>query len=166
MDQGRPFRSVKILIVDDSPGDIRLIREALRDAQMIVHLTVARDGAEALEYLNRNKADSNAVPDFIVLDLNLPKRTGREVLNEIKSDPDLKKIPVLVMSSSGAQDDIEAAYHLNANCYIRKPADLPGYEKVVRAIEDFWCMTVTLPENYPARGTSEGDYVAGVHRLQ
>jgi CheY-like chemotaxis protein len=133
---------------------------------MSVHLAVAKDGAEALEYLERSKQGGSAVPDFIVLDLNLPKRTGREVLHEIKADAELKKIPVLVMSSSGAEEDVEAAYRLNANCYIRKPADLPGYEKVVRAIEDFWCMAVTLPENFQAGTPSRGNYISAGRRLQ
>lgn len=148
MDQLKILRSVRILVVEDSPSDVRLIREALRESQLIVHLSVAKDGTDAMDYLQQCKAKKVFTPDLILLDLNLPHKSGREVLNEIKSDPELRKIPVLIMTSSHDEGDIAAAYDLNANCYIRKPSDLPEYEKVVRAIEDFWFMTVTLPEAY------------------
>jgi len=148
MDALKVLSSVKILIVEDSPSDVRLVREALRDSEFIVHLTVCKDGAEALEYLERSKTSQAALPDLILLDLNLPLKTGHEVLTEIKRDPLLKKIPVLIMTSSVDEKDLAAAYDLNANCYIRKPLDLPEYVRVVRAIEDFWLTTVTLPEIY------------------
>jgi CheY-like chemotaxis protein len=148
MDALKVLRSVKILLVEDSPSDVRLVREALRDSDFIVHLSVCKNGVEALEYLERSKAGQNSLPDLILLDLQLPLKTGHEVLNEVKHDPQLKKIPVLIMTSSVDEKDLTAAYDLNANCYIRKPLDLPEYERVIRAIEDFWLTTVTLPETY------------------
>jgi len=148
MDSLKVLRSVKILIVEDSPSDVRLVREALRDSEFVVHLNVCKDGVEAIEYLERSKSGQSSLPDLILLDLNLPLKSGHEVLNQIKHDPQLKKIPVLIMTSSVDEKDLAAAYDLNANCYIRKPLDLPEYERVVRAIEDFWLTTVTLPETY------------------
>jgi CheY-like chemotaxis protein len=148
MDQLNVMKTVKILVVEDSPSDVRLIREALRGAPMVVHITVARDGVEAMDYLHHCKNADSPLPDLILLDLNLPRKNGREVLMEVKSDPELKPIPVLVMTSSYDEDDIAQAYSLNANCYIRKPIDLIEYQRVVRAIEDFWFLTVTLPETY------------------
>jgi CheY-like chemotaxis protein len=150
MDPMNVMKTVKILVVEDSPSDVRLIREALREAPMVVHMTVARDGVEATDYLYHCKKAHSALPDVILLDLNLPRKNGREVLMEVKGDPDLKQIPVLVMTSSYDEDDIAQAYSLNANCYIRKPIDLIEYQRVVRAIEDFWFLTVTLPETYGA----------------
>jgi CheY-like chemotaxis protein len=148
MDQLNVMKTVKILVVEDSPSDVRLIREALREAPMVVHITVARDGVEAMDYLHHCKTAYLPLPDLILLDLNLPRKNGREVLTEVKTDPELKQIPVLVMTSSYDEDDIAQAYSLNANCYIRKPNDLMEYQRVVRAIEDFWFLTVTLPETY------------------
>jgi len=152
MDQLKVLRSVRILIVEDSPSDVRLVREALRASEFIVRLSVCKDGVEASEYLYHCKSGQSPLPDLILLDLNLPLKSGHEVLNEIKHDPQLKKIPVLIMTSSVDEKDLAAAYDLNANCYIRKPADLPEYERVVRAIEDFWLTTVTLPETYNVSG--------------
>ena len=148
MDDLKVLKSARVLIVEDSPSDVRLIREALRDSDLVVHLSVCKDGAEALEFLQQAKNDPHVLPDIILLDLNLPRKSGHEVLDEIKHDARLKKIPVLIMSSSDDERDLAAAYELNANCYIRKPSDLHEYEKVVRAIEDFWLSTVTLPETY------------------
>lgn len=148
MDSLKVLRSVKILIVEDSPSDVRLVREALRNSEFLVHLYVCKDGVEAIEYLERSKSGQNSLPDLILLDLNLPLKSGHEVLNQVKHDPRLKKIPVLIMTSSVDEKDLAAAYDLNANCYIRKPLDLVEYERVVRAIEDFWLTTVTLPETY------------------
>jgi CheY-like chemotaxis protein len=148
MDQLKILRSVRILLIEDSPSDVRLIREALRDSQLMVHISLARDGAEGMDHLEACKSGSAPMPDLILLDLNLPKKSGREVLDEVKHDPELKKIPVLVMTSSFDENDISSAYRLNANCYIQKPNTLAEYERVVRAIEDFWFMTVTLPETY------------------
>ena len=143
------LRALKILLVEDCPADVRLIREALKDTPVPVTITVARDGVEAMDMLHASETTGLDRPDIMLLDLNLPRMNGREVLAEVKSSPTLKQIPVLVMTSSRADDDITAAYSLNANCYITKPCDLSEYVNVVRAIEDFWFVIATLPE--PAR---------------
>jgi two-component system, chemotaxis family, response regulator Rcp1 len=148
MDSVKLARTAGILLVEDSPSDVRLIREALRDSQLAPQLTVAHDGAEAVSILQRSKTVPESLPDLIILDLNLPRKSGREVLEEIKADHALRHIPVIVMTSSKDEDEISAIYHLNANCYIQKPSDLFEYERVVRAIEDFWLMTVMLPDCY------------------
>jgi len=124
---------------------VRLIREALKETPVPVRLSVARDGVEGLNYLHSSQYDTLERPDLVLLDLNLPKKNGCEVLAEMKSDPGLKQIPVLVMTSSQADDDIEKVYALNANCYITKPGNLNEYIDVVRAIEGFWFVTATLP---------------------
>ncbi len=136
------MKFLKLLVVDDSPGDVRLIREALRDsASAPVDITVATDGVEAMEHLRQ----TTDLPDLVLLDLNLPRKNGREVLEEIKSSPELLRIPVVIMTSSKAEQDIADAYRLNANCYVVKPNELRDYVKVVRAVEDFWFFSVTLP---------------------
>jgi len=140
---GRP---IEILLVEDSPGDIRLTREAFLEAKIRNHLEVVTDGAAALDYLYRRGAYGEvARPDLILLDLNLPKRNGREVLEIIKSDPDLGRIPVVVLTTSGAVEDIQTSYNLHANCYITKPVDIDSFFEVTRSIEDFWLCVVTLP---------------------
>ena len=140
---GRP---VEVLLVEDNPADVRLTQEALKDGRVMVNLTVAGDGVEAMEVLNRQgKYKEVARPDIILLDLNLPKKNGREVLTEIKADEKLRSIPVIVMTTSKAEQDIHRAYNLNANCYITKPVDLDEFLHVVRSIEDFWLTIVTLP---------------------
>src|SRR3954468_13730104 len=139
------MRELRILVIEDSPSDVRLIREALKDTPVPVRLSVARDGVEGLDFLHSSEYDPFERPDLVLLDLNLPKKNGCEVLAEMKSDPALKQIPVLVMTSSMADEDITKAYSLNANCYITKPANLTEYIDVVRAIEGFWFMTATLP---------------------
>jgi len=141
-----PARQFRVLLVEDSQGDVRLIREALKETSIPVELTVAHDGIEATDYLRQLGASGG--PDLILLDLNLPRKNGREVLAEIKGSPTLRHIPVLVMTSSKAPDDIRGAYSLNANCYITKPINLLDYINVVHAIEDFWFITATLPENF------------------
>jgi chemotaxis family two-component system response regulator Rcp1 len=141
-------RPVEVLLVEDNPGDVRLTQEAFKDGRMLVNLNVASDGAEALEYLYRKGKFTNAErPDLILLDLNLPKKNGREVLTEIKADPDLRRVPVIVMTTSKAEQDIYKAYNLNANCYISKPVELDEFLNVVRSIEDFWLTIVTLPKD-------------------
>ncbi len=140
------MKSLSILLVEDSPSDVRLIREALKETPLTVEITVAQDGVKAMELLYRRDGECQFRPDLVLLDLNLPKKSGREVLREIKSSPRLKQIPVLVMTSSRADDDVLQAYNLNANCYITKPMDLNEYLAVVRAIENFWFMTATLPD--------------------
>ncbi len=140
---GKP---VQLLLIEDNPGDVRLTREALKNSEINVHLSVARDGVEAMDFLRRSGRFADAPkPDLVLLDLNLPRKNGREVLSEIKSDPELKRIPVLIMTTSRAEQDVNRAYHLNANCYITKPMDLDEFLRIVKAIEDFWLKTVTLP---------------------
>ena len=141
-------RSLRILLVEDSPSDVRLVREALRDTPVPVQLIVARDGVEATDYLNRVDAGLSTRPDLVLLDLNLPRKNGREVLAEVKSSPTLKQIPILVMTSSGSDEDVAQAYALNANCFITKPGDLDEFQNVVKAIEDFWFLTATLPDSF------------------
>lgn len=150
-------KSKNLLLVEDNAGDIRLTQEALKDGNFLVNLSIATDGVEAVEFLHRTGKYKDAPrPDLILLDLNLPRKNGREVLSEIKSDPDLKRIPVLVMTTSKAQQDIEKAYSLNANCYITKPLDLEEFMDVVHSIEDFWLDKACLPaprmESLPVQG--------------
>ncbi|MDZ4799195.1 MAG: response regulator [Bryobacteraceae bacterium] len=143
----RQTRPVEVLLVEDNPGDVRLTQEALKDGRVLVNLTVAVDGVEALEMLKSSGSFSGRPrPDLILLDLNLPRKSGREVLEEIKADDELKRIPVIVMSTSKAEQDICKAYNLNANCYVTKPVELDEFLNVVRSIEDFWLTVVTLPQ--------------------
>lgn len=146
---GNPARhgALRVLLVDDNPGDVRLTMEAWKDAKVLVELHVAVDGVEAIEFLLRQGefADSPR-PDLILLDLNLPRKDGRQVLKEIKDDPSLKTIPVVILTTSASQVDIERSYLLHANCYISKPVDLEGFLKVVDSIEDFWLTVVRLPQ--------------------
>jgi CheY-like chemotaxis protein len=137
---------IEILLIEDNPGDVRLTKEALRDSKVINNLSVVSDGVQALEFLRREGRYADAVrPDVILLDLNLPRKDGREVLEEIKADPDLKRIPVVVITSSSSEEDVLRSYNLHANCYISKPVDLEQFIAVVRSIEDFWMGIVKLP---------------------
>jgi chemotaxis family two-component system response regulator Rcp1 len=137
---------IEILLVEDSPGDVRLTREALRDAKVQNTLHVASDGIEAISYLWRQGIHADAPrPDLILLDLNLPRKSGREVLEEIKLDPSLKSIPVVILTTSSAEEDILRSYQLHANCYITKPVDLDQFMKVVKTIDNFWLAIVKLP---------------------
>ena len=146
------MKHLEILLVEDSPSDARLIREALRESSISIQITVAGDGVEATDYLYRAEAGEVQRPDLVLLDLNLPRKTGREVLAEIKSDPKLMQIPVIVMTSSHADQDVSDAYSLSANCYIAKPATLDEYVHVVKTLEEFWFVTATLPDSFtPAR---------------
>jgi CheY-like chemotaxis protein len=139
-------RLIEILLVEDNPGDIRLTQEGLKETKMLNNLHVAMDGVDALDFLRRRGKYASAVrPDLILLDLNLPKKDGREVLAEIKGDEDLKRIPVVILTVSQAEEDIFKSYNLHANCYITKPVDFTQFLKVVRAIEDFWVGIVKLP---------------------
>ena len=139
-------KPIEILLVEDNSGDARLAREALRDAKVRNNLTWISDGAEALAFLRREgKYAAAPRPDLILLDLNLPRKDGREVLTEIKGDDKFKRIPVVVLTTSQAEEDVLRAYHLNANCYITKPVDLDQFLKVVKTIEDFWLTIVKLP---------------------
>ena len=133
-------------VVTPKRGDARLAREALREARVRNNLTWIPDGIEALAYLHQEGIyEGVRRPDIILLDLNIPRMDGRELLGKIKSDPRLKQIPVVVLTTSQAEEDIFKAYHLNANCYISKPVDLDQFNKIVRNIEDFWLKTVRLP---------------------
>ncbi len=141
---GRP---INILLVEDNPGDVRLTVEALRDAKVSNNLAVVPDGAEALSYLRRENGYAGANrPDVILLDLNLPRKDGREVLSEIKEDESFRRIPVVILTTSKAEQDILHSYALHANCYITKPVDLEQFMTVVKSIEDFWLTIVKLPE--------------------
>jgi two-component system, chemotaxis family, response regulator Rcp1 len=133
---------IEILLVEDNPADVRLTQEALREGKVRNNLHIARDGEEALAFLRR---DGEPRPDLILLDLNLPRRDGREVLKEIKSDPRLMTIPVVVLTTSAAEADIVKSYSLHANCYITKPVDLEQFITVVKSIDDFWLTIVKLP---------------------
>ena len=137
---------IEILLVEDNPGDVRLTFEALKDGKVHNHLSVATDGVEAMEFLRRQGKFANVPrPDLILLDLNLPRKDGREVLSEIKEDPGLRSIPVVILTTSQAEEDIIRAYNHNANCYITKPVDFDQFMKVVKSIEDFWLTVVKLP---------------------
>jgi CheY-like chemotaxis protein len=135
----------EVLLVEDNPGDVRLTRESFREGELDVHLTVASDGEEALAVLRRVAAHAAARPDLILLDLNLPRLSGPEVLAEIKADEELRRIPVIVLTSSRREQDILASYNRNANCCITKPVDLEQFMQMIRAIEHFWLKVVTLP---------------------
>jgi CheY-like chemotaxis protein len=149
---GRP---IEILLVEDSPSDTELTREALLDAKVRNHLSVVEDGVQAMDFLRRQGAYTAAArPDLIMLDLNLPRKDGREVLAEIKEDPDLKTIPVVVLTTSQAEQDILRAYHLHANCYITKPVDFEQFLEAVRSIETFWLLVVKLPPRTARAGVA------------
>jgi chemotaxis family two-component system response regulator Rcp1 len=135
-----------VLLVEDSPGDIRLTQEAFRDADPSIDLRVAADGVEAMAFLRRQGVHAVAPrPDFILLDLNLPKMDGREVLAHIKEDDDLKTIPTVILTTSDAEADIMTSYQLQANCYVSKPVQLEEFESLVKSINDFWLIMVRLP---------------------
>jgi two-component system, chemotaxis family, response regulator Rcp1 len=139
-------RPVEILLVEDNPGDVDLTREALEVSKIHNTLHVTMDGVEAINFLRKKGKYKDAVrPDIILLDLNLPKKDGREVLGEIKQDEDLKRIPVVILTTSSAEEDVLKTYNLHANCYITKPLDLNQFIKVVKTIEDFWLSIVVLP---------------------
>jgi two-component system, chemotaxis family, response regulator Rcp1 len=139
---------IEILLVEDNPGDVRLTKEALREGKVYSNLHTVKDGVEAMEFL-RKKGKYRDVPrpDIILLDLNLPKKDGREVLEEIKTDGDLKRIPVVVLTTSKAEEDVLRTYNLHANCYVTKPVDLEKFMIVVKTIDVFWLTVVTLPPN-------------------
>ena len=139
-------KAIEILLVEDDPGDIDLIEEALEDAKLQINLNSVRDGVEALAYLRREGKYTQAIsPDLILLDLNLPRRDGREVLQDIKGDNYFKRIPVVVLTTSDAEDDILKSYNLGANCYVSKPLGMQDFIKIVESIENFWFTVVKLP---------------------
>jgi chemotaxis family two-component system response regulator Rcp1 len=136
----------EVLLVEDSPGDVRLTREAFREANNSIHLHVASDGVEAMAFLRREGIHAEAPrPDIILLDLNLPKMDGREVLAHIKDDSSLKTIPIVILTTSIAEADIVKSYQLSANCYLSKPVQLEEFESLVKSISDFWLTQVSLP---------------------
>lgn len=139
-------RPIEILLIEDNEGDVRLTMEALKEGRVLNHMTVAKDGEQAMAILRRQgRYASAARPDIILLDLNLPKKDGREVLEEIKNDESLKIIPVVVLTTSRDEQDIVRSYNLHANCYVTKPVDLGQFLEVVKTIEDFWFTIVVLP---------------------
>jgi chemotaxis family two-component system response regulator Rcp1 len=139
-------RPIEILMVEDNPGDVRLTVEALKEGKVRNNFHTAEDGVEALAYLRQEgRYARNPRPDLILLDLNLPKKSGREVLAEIKEDPELRRIPVVILTVSQAEQDIVKSYNLHANCYITKPVDLDQFLEVVKSIENFWLTVVKLP---------------------
>ena len=139
-------RPVNILLIEDNPGDVRLTQEAFKEGNMSIKLDVTMDGVEAIKYLKKEAPFEQVdTPDLILLDLNLPKRDGREVLQEIKSDGILKRIPVVVLTTSNAEQDILKSYNLHVNCYINKPVDFDKFFDIIQKIEDFWLSTAILP---------------------
>ncbi len=142
----RAAKLVDVLMIEDSEGDVRLTQEALKDSKLSLQLNVVSDGVEAMDYLRqRGRYASARKPDLILLDLNLPRKSGMEVLEEIKKDDGLQAIPVVIMTSSKAEQDIVRSYKLHANCYITKPFDLLQFAAIVKAIDHFWFSIVTLP---------------------
>jgi len=139
---------IEILLVEDNPGDVRLTKEALKEGKVYSNLHTVKDGVEAMEFLRRGGKHQGAPrPDIILLDLNLPKKDGREVLQDIKNDAELKRIPVVVLTTSKAEEDVLRTYNLHANCYVTKPVDLEKFIVVVKSIDAFWLTVVTLPPN-------------------
>jgi chemotaxis family two-component system response regulator Rcp1 len=139
-------RPIELFLVEDNPGDIRLAKEMFKEAKLKLNLTVAEDGVKAIEYLKNVCSDPRMpMPELIILDLNLPKKDGREVLSEIKTNEKLKRIPVIVLTSSTSSEDVSKAYGEHANCYIAKPVDLDEFARIIKIIEEFWFKTVILP---------------------
>ncbi len=139
-------RPVNILLIEDNPGDVRLTQEAFKEGKLTINLEVVMDGVEAIKFLKKEAPyESMVIPDLILLDLNLPKRDGREVLQEIKTDKLLKRIPVVVLTTSNAEQDILKSYNLHVNCYINKPVDFDKFFDIIQKIEDFWLTTAILP---------------------
>lgn len=146
MNQAHEGRPIEILLVEDNAGDVRLAREGLRECKLLNNLSVADDGVKALAFLRKQGEYATAPrPDLIMLDLNLPKKDGREVLKEIKEDESLKSIPVVILTTSKAEEDIVKSYSLHANCYVTKPLAIDQFINVVQAIESFWFTIVKLP---------------------
>jgi chemotaxis family two-component system response regulator Rcp1 len=154
--KNKVMRSFRVLVIEDSASDLRLFREALKETGLAIHIAVAHDGMEATEYLRGVESGVMIRPDLILLDWNLPRKNGKEVLAEVKASASLKQIPILVMTSSRAEEDIADAYRLNANGYVAKPNDLPEYLNVVKGIEDFWFRTAILPSRAYGTATPVG----------
>jgi two-component system, chemotaxis family, response regulator Rcp1 len=149
---GETDMPIQVLLIEDSPGDVRLTQEALRDSNKSIHLQIASDGVEAMAFLRREAAYADAPrPDLILLDLNLPRMDGRQVLAHIKEDESLRTIPTVVLSTSEAEADIVKSYQLQANCYLSKPVKLDAFEGIVKSINDFWLNKVRLPAQTQSR---------------
>lgn len=145
--QKEDIKLIEILLVEDNPADVCLILEALKDRKLQNHISVVKDGVRAIAFLKHQGDYTDAPrPNLIILDLNLPKKNGREVLAEIKEDPVLKRIPVVVLTGSKAEEDVVSSYNLHANCYVSKPLDFESFIKIVKSIEDFWFTIVMLPK--------------------
>lgn len=141
--------TLELLLVEDSPGDVRLTRDAFRAANMAVHMDVASDGVEAMAFLRHEQAYAAAPrPDLILLDLNMPRMDGREVLAQIKKDDRLSAIPIVILTTSDSEDDIAKSYQLHANCYLCKPVQLAAFENLVKSVNDFWLTKARLPQTY------------------
>jgi two-component system, chemotaxis family, response regulator Rcp1 len=150
---GGDGKAIEVLLVEDSPGDVRLTQEAFRDANMSIRLHVASDGVEAMAYLRKEGTHVDAIrPDLILLDLNLPRMDGREVLAYIKEDDGLKTIPTVILTTSEAEADIVKSYQLHANCYLSKPVQLDAFESLVKSINDFWLTAAKLPQRSKTHG--------------
>jgi CheY-like chemotaxis protein len=148
MNKEKVGKPIEILLVEDNAADVRLTREAFDDAKVLNNLNVVGDGVEAMAYMRREGKYGNATrPDLVLLDLNMPRKDGREVLAEVKADPDLMRIPVVILTVSKAEEDVLKSYNLHANCYISKPVNLAQFLKVVESIENFWLTIVELPPN-------------------
>jgi CheY-like chemotaxis protein len=144
-------RAVEVLLIEDNPGDVRLTQEALKEAKVHNNLSVVNDGLDAMSFLRREGRFAQAPrPDLVLLDLNMPRKDGREVLAEVKADPDLRRIPVVVLTTSKAEEDILRSYDLHANSYVTKPVDFEQFMKVVRSIEEFWLSVVKFPDGQGA----------------
>jgi CheY-like chemotaxis protein len=138
--------SIEILLVEDNAADARLTLEQLKQCSVSNHVSVVGDGEKAMSFLRRQEGYAHVRrPDLVILDLNLPRKDGRQVLAEMKCDPLLRQIPVIILTTSGAKEDVDKCYHLHANCYLTKPVDLEGFTTVIEAIEDFWLKAVRLP---------------------
>ena len=152
MIDNRTLKPIDVLLVEDNPGDVRLTQEALKEGKLLINLSVATDGLEALAFLRREGTHGEApTPDLILLDLNLPKKDGREVLQEIKTDDQLKRIPVVVLTTSEADADILETYGNHANCYLTKPVDMGQFLEIVMILEEFWLTIVKLPSHFENR---------------
>lgn len=139
-------RPVNILLIEDNPGDVRLAQEAFKEGNINVDLNIAMDGMEAIDYLRKvGQYSTAATPDLVLLDLNLPKKDGREVLSDIKADPSLRSIPVVILTTSNAEQDILNSYNLHVNCYINKPVDFDRFFDIIQKIEEFWLNIAILP---------------------
>ena len=142
---------IEVLLVEDNIGDVRLTQEALKEGHLLVNLTVARDGIEAMDILQQKNSYAGATrPDLVLLDLNLPRKDGREVLREIKADPALKTIPVVILTTSEADADVRVTYGAHANCYITKPVDMDRFFEIVKMLEEYWFTIVKLPDHESA----------------